>query len=240
MDEVGESLLDNPFWHALVGPQRELAYGSGLARRTEVIPGAALERPDEAAFADLDALSAPGDELLVLMRAPLPLPEGWVRESTVEFDQYVCPRLAAAPAVEATLEATVEATAEATWLGKDDLADMQELVELTQPGPLFPGAMALGRSQGIYEDGRLVAMAGERCHPPGYREISTVCTLPACRGRGLASALTARLASDILASGETPFLHVASGNEAAARVYRRLGFTVRARVTLSHLRKSGA
>jgi ribosomal protein S18 acetylase RimI-like enzyme len=197
MDEVGESLLDNPFWHAMVGPQRELAYGSGLARRTEVIPGAALERADEAALADLDALSAPGDDLLVLMRAPLPVPDGWVRESSVEFDQYVCRRLAPTPTLDVTAGATAEATAEPTWLGQDDLPDMLELVELTQPGPLFPDALALGRFLGVREDGRLVAMAGERCHPPGYREISTVCTLPACRGRGLASALTARLARDI-------------------------------------------
>lgn len=227
MSEVNESLLDNPFWHAAVGPQRALAVGRGLARRSDALAGAALERADEAAFADLAALFAPGEHLLLFMRTPLSLPEGWQQESAVEFDQYVCPRLAPYP------------PADAAWLGQDDLPEMRELVELTQPGPLLPGVLELGRFVGIHEDGRLVAMAGERCHPPGFREIATVCTHPAWRGRGLASGLTGRLASDIVAAGETPFLHVAHGNDAAARVYRRLGFTWRARLRLNHLRRTG-
>jgi ribosomal protein S18 acetylase RimI-like enzyme len=226
MDEVGESILDNPFWHAAVGPQRALAFGTGLARRSDALAGAALQRTDEAAFADLAELFAPGEDFLVFMREPLSPPEGWARESTVEFEQYVCPQLAPFPRVEAER------------LGESDLPEIRELVELTQPGPLLPGALALGHFLGIREEGRLVAMAGERCRPPGFREIATVCTHPAWRGRGLASALTGRLASDIADEGETPFLHVVSGNDAAARVYRRLGFAPRARLYLTHLRRA--
>ncbi len=40
---------------------------------------------------------------------------------------------------------------------------------------------------------------------------------PDARGRGLAAALTRRVALDILERGEVPFLHVAEGNEVARR-----------------------
>jgi hypothetical protein len=41
----------------------------------------------------------------------------------------------------------------------------------------------MGRYLGIRRDGMLVAMAGERLHPPGWTEISAVCTDAAWRGR---------------------------------------------------------
>ena len=50
-------------------------------------------------------------------------------------------------------------------------------------------------------------MAGERLRPPGWTEISAVCTDPAWRGHGLASRLTRAVAACIVARGETPFLH---------------------------------
>jgi predicted GNAT family acetyltransferase len=70
-------------------------------------------------------------------------------------------------------------------------------------------------------------MAGERMHPPGYTEISAVCTDPAFRGRGLADALIRYLVIAITERGETPCLHAVADNAPAIRVYERLGFTGR-------------
>ena len=84
----------------------------------------------------------------------------------------------------------------------------------------------MGRYWGhVDADDRLLAMAGERLHLTGFTEISAVCTHPDARGRGLAAALTRHVAPRaILERGETPFLHVAADNDAALRVYERLGF----------------
>ena len=73
-------------------------------------------------------------------------------------------------------------------------------------------------------------MAGERMRPPGFTEVSGVCTLPEFRGRGLAAGLMAVVAHRIVARGETPFLHAYADHAATIALYERLGFRVRATV----------
>jgi predicted GNAT family acetyltransferase len=56
------------------------------------------------------------------------------------------------------------------------------------------------------------------------KEISGVCTHPAFQGRGYARRLMHRLIRLQLARGQTPFLHVMKGNDAARALYARMGF----------------
>ncbi len=118
-------------------------------------------------------------------------------------------------------------TAEIRPLTHDDVGEMLALTSLTQPGPFLAGTIELGGYVGVFDGEQLVAMAGERMHLPGHTEISAVCTHPDHRGRGLAGALTRRVAHTVVDRGETPILHVRAGNDDAIRVYERLGFTVR-------------
>ena len=68
--------------------------------------------------------------------------------------------------------------------------------------------------------------------PPGFTEVSAVCTDPDVRGRGYAERLVRTIAAGIVARGDTPFLHVASGNAGAIRLYERMGFTLRREVDI--------
>jgi predicted GNAT family acetyltransferase len=113
---------------------------------------------------------------------------------------------------------------------------MLDLVARTQPGPFRPRTIEMGTYLGIRRGGALVAMAGERLHPPGWTEISAVCTDPAFRRQGLASRLVLAVAAGIRARGETPFLHAAASNTTAIRVYEALGFRLRRRTTFATLR----
>ncbi len=54
-----------------------------------------------------------------------------------------------------------------------------------------------------------------------------MCTHPDARRRGYASIVTAAVARNVLAQGDTPFLHVAVTNTPAIPVYEQLGFTRR-------------
>ncbi len=121
-------------------------------------------------------------------------------------------------------------------LGAADVPDMLDLIARTRPGPFRPRTRELGTYLGIRDGGRLVAMAGERLRPPGWTEISAVCTDPEARGRGHAARLVGALADRVLARGERPFLHVAEKNAAAIALYERLGFTSRKHVTFRGFR----
>ena len=104
---------------------------------------------------------------------------------------------------------------------------MRALAGLTKPGPFVERTHELGRFIGIRHEGQLVAMAGERMRPPGWTEISAVCTDPQFRGQGLATRLTLAVAAAIRARGDTPFLHVMADNVTAIRLYETLGFRAR-------------
>jgi predicted GNAT family acetyltransferase len=79
-------------------------------------------------------------------------------------------------------------------------------------------------------------MAGERRHPPGFTEISAVCTDASVRGQGLATRLVLAVVAGVRARGETPFLAAAANNTNAIRLYETLGFRQRERSALTALR----
>ncbi|MCX5383772.1 GNAT family N-acetyltransferase [Streptomyces sp. NBC_00083] len=209
--------LDNPAYASLTGPHARFAERRGrvLRYRTDVSPWLGLPaEPDATDWADLAALAGAGTEVeLPGVRAPLP--EGW----EVTFD------LAGVQLVGEELEARPDE--EAVRLGADDVPEMLALVARTRPGPFLPRTVELGTYLGIRRDGRLIAMAGERLRPPGWTEISAVCTDDAFRGQGLGSRLVRAVAVGIEERGDTPFLHTAAGNTRAIRLYESLGFRLR-------------
>lgn len=216
--------LDNAVWAALTTAHSELAEVAGRARRypPEVSVWAGVDLLDEGGWADLAMLVGPSTGV-ALFRAAVPdPPPGWTVHHRGTGHQMTVSAAALEPSF------TTIDEPELRLLGPDDVGEVLALVELTRPGPFAERTMEMGRYWGHLDpDDRLVALAGERLHLDGHTEISAVCTHPDARGRGLAAALTRRVALGILERGEVPFLHVAEGNDAARRVYERLGFRTR-------------
>jgi predicted GNAT family acetyltransferase len=109
---------------------------------------------------------------------------------------------------------------------------MSVVYTATRPGrTLCPRIQKLGQFLGIREpgkeDGKLVAMGGLRLHLPGYREITTVATLPGHEGHGYATAIVRALIERVRSRGDRPFLTVRTDNTRAIEIYHRLGFKER-------------
>ncbi|MFD9390504.1 GNAT family N-acetyltransferase [Streptomyces sp. NPDC060000] len=234
--------LDNAVWAALTGPHAPLAERLGRAARypADINAFAALADPgDPAAWADLHTLVGPGTTVRV---KPVDLvPDGWEVTGGGEGVQLV-----------ATEEFRTEPAPEAVRLGPDDVPEILGLVARTRPGPFLQRTIALGTYLGIRHRGRLIAMAGERSEmgvppaggwgrlrPPGWTEISAVCTDPDHRGKGLATRLIRAVGAGIRDRGDTPFLHAAAGNAPAIGLYESLGFVLRRRSAIVSVRTPG-
>lgn len=210
-------ILDNPAYAALHGPHARFAERVGRVVRYQLDVSPWLGMPEEPGpqdWADLAALVGPDTEV------PLPatgvtLPEGWT----------LVDRLAGVQFVDAGLVAAHDA--EAVRLGPADVPEMLDLVARTRPGPFLPRTVELGTYLGIRRGGALVAMAGERLRPPGWTEISAVCTDPGHQGQGLAARLVRAVAAGVRDRGEVPFLHTSARNTHAIRVYEHMGFRLR-------------
>jgi predicted GNAT family acetyltransferase len=116
-------------------------------------------------------------------------------------------------------------------------ADVLALTALVYPHYFRSRTIELGRYFGIYQQGRLAAMAGERLGMDGHQEISAICTHPDFNGRGYARRLTAMLSNDNLVRGRTPFLHVSHDNVRAMRMYERIGYRRRRDIGFWSLRR---
>jgi predicted GNAT family acetyltransferase len=226
-------VLDRPVWNALMTRQAHLALGDprlALRYPADIEPfGATPANTPEQLSALGEMTPRDGGVALVETHAIVP-PPGLIAMIEQPVRQMIAARIPAPQDV-----------ADIITLGDDDAAEMLALAELTQPGPFHARTHQLGEFVGIRENGKLIAMAGERMRVPGFTEISAVCTHPDARGRGLAAKLMRIVAAKIVARDEQLFLHVYPHNSGAISVYEKLGFRHRAdvRLTVLHHRQPG-
>ncbi|HET6181770.1 MAG TPA: GNAT family N-acetyltransferase [Candidatus Sulfotelmatobacter sp.] len=213
--------LENVIWHALTTRQTQFAEGGDGARRfvPEVGPLGAFCEPGPQGYASLADVVGTSGSVGLFLDEPYAERPGWSFVVGAPLLQMICDNGGA--------KGGGTQAAEIVELGPQDSPEMIELTTLTKPGPFGPRTHELGAYVGIREDGKLVAMAGERLKVPGHTEVSAVCTHSEHTGKGYAGILMTEVMRRIRLRGETPFLHVRGDNVRAIAIYKRLGFRER-------------
>lgn len=211
------SELDNPFWSSLRSRHRAIALDAGLAARypSDYAPFLGVADADADVTEALATLVAPGESVYLLGAAPR-VPPGWRLQAFRPLAQMVRDE-----------PLDVVDGPDVVALSDAHRADVLALTALVYPHYFRERTMQLGRYFGLYEDGRLAAMIGERLGTGTTREMSAICTHPDFNGRGYARRLTAMLTNDVLARGVAPFLHVSHENPRAKQLYERIGYRLR-------------
>jgi ribosomal protein S18 acetylase RimI-like enzyme len=222
-----ETALDNPAWWALDSYHASFAVGGDLAKRYQpgILPFAACHPASQDSVAALDPLIKGGESFYLIGELPTP-PAGWVIEVELPCAQMIGPAAITAPE-----------DVPISLLGEADKEEMYDLITGVQPGYYNRDTLRLGTYYGIRMNGRLVAMAGERLRLKRYTELSAICTHTEYRGQQYAQRLIARLCRMHYTSGIIPFLHVATSNERAIRLYEYMGFTHRRQISFWRIRK---
>jgi ribosomal protein S18 acetylase RimI-like enzyme len=212
-----EELLNNPVYHALCSGDAHLGFGEGEVKyfHEAVSPFAGFPEGYDKGFDDLFDFLLAGRRILYATRQFIEEPQGWRLAHEVEGLQFV---------FDANQPKDFDNGIRLLPLNIAHVNEMVQLATLTKPGPFGSRTIEFGHYYGVFEDNRLVAMAGQRLHPLKYTEVSAVCTHPDYLGRGYAAALIVHQLNLICAQGQVPFLHVRADNERAISLYERLGF----------------
>ncbi len=119
----------------------------------------------------------------------------------------------------------------------DHIEALFELVNLVQPGYFKRQTALLGNYFGIFKDNKLIAVTGERMKMDDFTEVSAIVTHPEYTGQGYAKQLIAHAVNNIFDHNKTPYLHVVESNIGAIKLYEKLGFSTRRKMSLWHISK---
>lgn len=227
---MNHHILNRPVWNTLTTRHSQFAVGNTQAKKflPTISPLASSKDESKESLSALADLIPQNGELVLLQVDPIILPYEIEAVKTATCIQFVLEKLN---------QPNKNVNEKIQQLTNQDIPAMVELATLTQPGPFEIGTINLGEFWGIKDEGKLVAMAGQRMKHEGFTEISGVCAHPDSRGKGYARILSAKVATHILERGETPYLHSYDTNTAAVKLYESLGFRARCSINVAMIKR---
>ncbi len=221
--------LDNPAWFALTEKHQPFAIGTAEIKKYQryVAPWIGYVSSNPGIMKELDPFIESGESFYVFDKLP-ELPVNYIHETTVHCLQMICEEPIKADTENAVIKKIEEAEAD----------ELEALINLVQPGYYSPGSKLMGEYYGIWQEGQLVAAAGERICLAEFTEVSGVVTHPDFTGRKYAQQLVAHVTNKNLSAGLVPYLHVADTNERAIKLYEYLGFSLRRKIEVYKIKKT--
>ena len=212
--------LDNPVWHSLNETHKGFAieFGNIKFYQPHTCPFGAFENEIEIAEG-IDEYSKLCDIFFIVGKMPR------FSKRIRLLNELVCNQMIVDQKIELIPQDEI------IKLEEKHAPELFDLVNLVQPGYFRPKTHLLGDYYGIYQEGKLIAVTGERMKMNGYTEVSAVVTHPEYTGRGYAKQLIAHTVNKIFSEGKLPFLHVAETNVGAIALYGKLGFRTRRKIS---------
>lgn len=225
-------LLDNMIWNAITTGNRDIATVDGDVGcyQEDIAPFVGLKELNDANMEKLHGFIPDGRRVAISYFDKINLDENkWQTLQKMDCCQMV---------YENPIDVFTTANSHLIEpLTDEHVPQMLELTALTKPGPFFEKTILFGNYFGIFIDGRLAAMTGQRMHPIPYLEVSAVCTHPDFRGKGYAKVLMLHVMKLILDNSFIPFLHVLTSNTTAIQLYESIGFRTRTRLNIDVIKK---
>jgi len=216
--------LDNPVWHSLSETHKDLSidYHNIKFYQPAYCPfGGFIDNNNVASR--IDEYSKLINNLFVVGEKPFFSNKLFLKK------ELIC--------VQMVLEKKTEVGIEEDLIKLDNAFSgaLSSLVNEVQPGYFKEKTNLMGDYFGIVKDGKLVAVTGERMKMKNFTEVSAVVTHPFYTGKGYASQLVGHTVNNIFNENKIPYLHVAETNLGAIRLYEKLGFTTRRKISFWNL-----
>jgi len=218
--------LDNPVWYSLSETHREFAinYGSIKFYHPDFCPFGGFSKIDNTADHIDDYAKLVDNFFVVGEKPPLSLIIKLKKE-------LICLQMVIENKIDSDTRDDIKK------LNGEYADDLYNLVDLVQPGYFKRKTELLGGYYGIFKNDQLVAATGERMKMDNYTEVSAVVTHPDHTGKGYAQQLVAYTVNKIFNENKTPCLHVAEINTGAIKLYEKLGFKTRRKISFWNLGK---
>jgi len=239
--------LDNPAWHSLNETHRSFSIGNdeikfyqpSICRFGGINPNQADLISFLTTHNELNSFFVIGEKPLprsqrTLRRSPLRPWESPFGQASSEFiieKELVCIQMICSAPIE------IKYTENIVHLNKTYEKELFNLVNLVQPGYFEEGTSLMGDYFGIFKEDKLVAVTGERMKMFDFTEISAVVSHPGFTGKGFAKQLVANTANKNFEKGFIPYLHVAETNTNAIKLYEKLGFITRRKISFWKMKR---
>ena len=217
--------LDNPIWYSLNETHKDFAidYNGIKFYHPEYCPFGGFIKPDTTE-SGIDTYALLTNDFYVVGDRPI------FNDKVQLKKELVCNQMILDKKID--LEITEQITELQTTKQKNDLF---ELVNLDQPGYFKSKTTDLGNYYGIYKENKLIAVTGERMKMNGSTEVSAIVTHPEHIGKGYAKQLVTYTINKIFSEDKNPYLHFADTNIRAIRLYEKLGFWTRRKISFWNL-----
>lgn len=227
MEITEENKLDNPVWNSLSESHDKFAIDHN---------GTKFYNPDYCpfgGFSKLESTLASAEKYASICENFFIVGEKPKIADTLKIvKELVCLQMIIREKIQITFENEI------IKLTEEYKAELFDLVNLVQPGYFKTKTSLLGNYYGIFTDGKLVAIAGERMKMNNFTEVSAIITHPDHTGKGYAKQLTSHVVNNIFEEGKIPFLHVVESNTGAVKLYEKLGFVTRRKMSFWNISKN--